>query len=778
MRAIHRKLVRDLFALKAQVLTIALVVVAGVSCVVGLMGAYGALVTAQQSFYAQARFADVFLQFRRAPLELIDRVSSIDGIAAVEARIVKDVLLDLPDLSEPAVGRLISLGQKLNQVVLRHGAMPDPRQPEEVLISEGFARAHGFTPGARFKGILNGRLRELRVSGIALSPEYVYALRSDQPLPDDLRFGAIWASREFLADVFGFSDGFNDLSVELSKGAPAGQVIAGLDRFFAPYGGTGAYSRDQQPSHRALRDEISQQRILATTVPVIFLAVASFLVHLVMMRLIGTQRQQIAALKAIGYGNLSVGLHYLGMVLVIVFLGSIGGVMLGTWFGNLLTGSYERFFHFPVLRFRPDPVHALFGAGASFLFACSGALIAVLRVVRLPPAEAMRPPAPTSYRRTVLDRARFLIRLPVRERMMIRVFVTKPVRTLLTTVGIGAGVAIVIAGLFWGDVIDEILRVQFQQLQREDALVSFVDPMDASVVHEIAGIPGVQKTEGIRVVPVRLRAGTIHRLTAIFGIPDASQLRPVLKETLLSEGIQLSLGLAKQLGIGPGHPVQVEVLEGIRPVRQARVSGIVEERVGAFAFMERGALNRLLREGDLVSSVAITVEPDSEKAVYRKLKERPKVASVNLRKEFSRTFRKIMAGILLLFATILSLFASFIAVGVVYNSARIALSERSWELAALRVLGFTRAEVFRLIISEIALEVLLAIPLGIVMGRMLAATLVTLFHTETFQIPFLIEPKTYAFGALVVLAAAIMSAALVRRNVYRIDLMSALRARE
>lgn len=787
MRALDRKLVRDLTGMRGQVVTIALVIASAITIFVATMGAYQSLLGARADYYRDARFADIFASLKRAPDALEPQLAALPGIGQLETRLVEDVTIDLPGVAVPISGRMIALpahGEaKLDRLYLRRGRRPAPNTPDEVLANEAFAEANGLHPGSHISAILNGKYQDLRITGIVLSPEYVFASRAGEPLPDNKRFGIFWMGHEAMAKAFDLDGAFNDIVATLAPRASEPAVLAGLDRLLEPYGGLVAYGRYDHPSNRYLNDEIAQQAVMATTIPVIFLAVAGFLLNVVLGRLIRTQREQTAALKALGYGNPAIAVHYLSFVIAIVLVGSVlglaGGVVLGRW----MTGNYTMFFRFPVLDFRLPPWVPLAGAGISLVAGVSGAVSAVASVVRLAPAEAMRPPAPITYRQGLFARLGWIAVLPARRRMMLRGITGRPLRTAMTALGIAFAVSIVTLSFFWQDAIDYMIAVQFTAADRSDATVTFTGPVRARGWREVAGLPGVISAEGYRSVPVRLRVGPRSYRTAISGIPDGAQLRQLLDRklaliTVPPDGLLLSRRLSVRLSVLPGDAVTVEVLEADRPVRQVPVVALVDDIIGLNAYMNLGALNRLMREGATINAVAVAVDSRHAGELYRRLKSVPKVETVSIKRLTLQTFHETVALLVLVMSAVFAGFSVVIAVGVVYNNARIALQERAWELASLRVLGFTRAEVSQMLLAEIAVEVALAIPIGLVLGYWLVRLLIAWHETELYEIPAIITSRTYAIAAVIVVVSATLSALAVRRRIDTLDLVAVLKTRE
>lgn len=785
--ALDRKLFRDLWLMKGQVLAICLVIGSGVATFVMSTNTQHSLRLTQQTYYERYRFAHVFAHLKRAPEPLSRRIAEIPGVQEVEARVLFDVTLDVPGLPEPAVGRLISVPEgrpsKLNRTHLRQGRNLAPGEPNQVLVSEAFAHAHGFRPGDHVSAVINGRKQRLEIVGVALSPEYIYSLRGGDLFPDDKRFGVFWMNYRPLAAAFNMEGAFNDLTISLLPGANETEVIKRVDALTAPYGGLGAYGRYDQVSNRFVSDEIKQLRTMAIMAPTIFLSVSAFLLNVVLGRTIRLQREQIGTLKAFGYSEWDVGWHFVKMVLLIVGAGIMIGLVLGTLLGQDMTRMYSQFYHFPIFGFHLDPFLVVSAVIVAVLAGVGGTLSAVHRAAQLPPAVAMRPEPPADYRPTLLERIGLTHWLSQTERMILRHLERYPVKAGITIFGIATAVAVLVVGRFAVDSLDFIMEVQFQRAQLQDLSVAFVEPRPYRAVHEMVHLSGVTACEPFRSVPVRLRFGHRSRRQAILGIPSDLRLQRLLDENLRPvnlppDGLVMSSKVAELLGCRAGDRITVEVLEGERPVREVPVATLVKEFIGSSCYMNLDALNRLLREGRSVSGAYLTVDELQQTTVYQQLKETPQVASVSAKQVSLDSFRKLLAENLLKMMFINFIFSTVIAFGVVYNSAMISVSERGRELASLRVLGLTRGEISYVLLGELGLLTLLAIPLGMVLGYTLSYGLSLTLDTELYRIPLVVRPWTYARAASIVLTATIISGLFVRRKLDRLDLVAVLKTRE
>ena len=787
MNTLNRKLLRDLWRLRGQVLAIAMVVASGVAVLVMSLATLNSLQETASTYYERYRFADIFASVTRAPEQLAGRIATIPGVQHAETRISKLATLDIADFKEPVIGQLVSIPERgesvLNRLALLAGRRVQPNHPDEVVLSEPFAEAHGLTTGSRLHAVIHGKRRTLTVVGIALSPEHVYAIGPGALMPDNQRFGILWMGRDALAAAYDLDGAFNDIALSLLHGTRPEAVIQPLDQLLARYGGIGAIARADQLSNWFLMNEIDQLGTMARILPTIFLIVAAFLTNMVLARIIATERSEIGLMKAFGYRNTEIGWHYARMVMSITAIGIVLGWLVGAWFGKVSTGLYAEFYRFPLLIFAPPPSTFAIGALVSLGAALAGTFSSLRRAAALPPAEAMRPPAPPLYRRTRLSTSRLAAGLDQPTRIILRQITRWPGRALLTSAGIGLSVGVLVMALQWLDSINHIVQVYFYDTQRQDMMVGLVEAQSDTAAHELSRLPGVLSVEPMRIVSAYLRHGNRSHRGALTGIPPDAQLQRIYDAggyvvPLPPGGVVLGTKLAEKLGVTPGDTLQVDVLEGRRPQLQIPVVGVFETYIGIPAFIDISTLNRLLKERPSLEYANLLVDDAARPALYDTLKGMPEISAVMLREAAIRTFNDTLAETLLIYISFFAMFACTLGFGVVYNSTRIALSERGRELATLRVLGFSRAEISYILLGEVALLIFIGLPLGCLAGQGLAWLMTSAFETELYRVPLIIELSTYGTAILVALLATAASAALVRRRLDRLDLIAVLKTRE
>lgn len=786
MSMLDRKLLRDLARLWAQALALALVMACGVATILIAVGASRSLEETRNAFYERYRFATVFSGARRAPLHLESRIEAIRGVAGAELRIVRPVLLDIEGMAEPATGMAVSVPDfaepAVNRLYLRKGRLPEAGRDDEVAVVETFADAHKFTPGDRFKAVMNGRKRELTIVGIVLSPEYIYAIGPGDLVPDNKRFGIFFMSQKALSGLFDMEDAFNDVALTTRRNADLRHVVDQLDEILKPYGGSGAYERKDQISHAFLDSELTQLDAMARVIPPIFLFVSAFLVNMILSRLVALEREQIGLLKAVGYSDFGIGWHYAKLVIVIALVGLAIGAAAGTWAGQGLTRIYAAFYSFPFLIFRSDPDLYLIAGGITLLAALAGATRSIWSIRNLPPAVAMRPPAPTRYR-SFLGQTQGQHLLSQMTVMAIRHLIRWPVRSAFTVLGTSMSVALLITALFSLDSVDEMIDTIYFKAERQDATLTFADERGPRALEAALSLPGILRAEPFRATTVEMRNGHYSRRLSVVAKEPEADLSRVLDVDqnpveLPPSGIMLTERAARLLHLRTGDRVTVEFLEKDHRITELTVTGIVQSYVGLNAYMSLEALDRAMPEGPRISGVRVEIDHNELDRVYDEIKQTPALASIALQGVSRKNFRNTIAENINVMTTVYVMLAVIITIGVIYNSARIQLSERARELASLRVLGFTRMEVSGVLLTELGIIVVLAQPLGWLLGYLFAWGVAKGFESDLFRIPLVVSDKTFAFSSLVVLAAAFVSALIVRRRIDRFDLVAVLKTRE
>ena len=786
MSALNRKLLRDVWRWRGQVLAIVAIIGCGIGSFVAFANVSSSLRISLEAYYDRYQFADVFDQLTRAPDLLKKRIERIPGVATVQTRVVRDVTIDIPGRPEPATGKLISIPDEmppvLNGLHMRMGRYPRPDVPGEAIVSQAFADGNHLGIGSTVGAVLNGRWQRLTIVGVALSPEYVYEVPpTGQPYPDPAHFGVLWMANKHVSSAFDMYASFNDVALRLAHGADPAQVIAALDRMLDRYGGVGAYDRSEQASARLLRDVLVRLDTSGPFMAALFLAVAAFLLNVLMVRLVGTQRMQIATLKAFGYSNASIAAHFLSFVALIVLFGALAGAALGIWWGHSFTNLYSTlFFHLPELRFTTDVWVFVKALSFCALASAAGALVAVRAASRLVLAEAMRPESPETYHKTLLERASAAIGLPIELRIVSRNIEHKRLVSALSIAGVSLAIALLILARYIPDATSLIYDILFNRMQRDDATVTFVHELEPAAALDLASLPGVLRVEPFRAVAARVSYDNVQRRVAITGLLPHGILRRIVDlqghvVSLPAHGVLISRTLARLLRVPVGAMLDLDILEDRRQHLKVPVVGTVDEFIGTSVYADINTLDRLLDQHGQISGAYLSLDARRSAQFDDAIKRVPEVAGVSFRQASMTNFNRVLAQGMRIDESMIFVFACIIAFGVAYNTARIALSERAVELSSLRILGFTRTETWRILVGEQLFFMTAAVAPGIVAGALFTRWLAVIRSTEDYTLPWVFMPSAVMFALLFVAAMTAISLLMVRRQVDHLDVVAVLK---
>ncbi|MEM1429889.1 MAG: ABC transporter permease [Pseudomonadota bacterium] len=787
MSPLTHKLLRDLWRMKGQALAIAMVIAMGVMLLVMMTGLVNSLEQTRDTYYERYRLADVFAPVARAPNLTLADLAEIPGVSAVEGRVNGAALIDIEGRSVPVQAQAVSLpdfgAPALNDIFLSDGRMLDSDRSDEILLLESFALAHGLGPGDRLEATMNGARRDFHIVGLAQSPEFIFTTAPGELVPDDARFGVIWMSTSALAAAYDLDGAYNEALIGLSRSADQEAVLAAVDRQLAPYGPTGAYGLEDHLSDLFITQEIEGLRATNQSVPPIFLAVAAFLLNIVVSRMVESEREEIGLMKAFGYTNWEVGAHYFRLVLAIAAGGAILGCLFGVVSGRAMVGVYTQFYKFPFLIFDLDEKSFVIGVAVSIAAASAGGVLVLRRVFALTPSEAMRPPAPADYSRAGRFGQAFVGLLDQPTRMVLRRITRQPMRMAGAVVGIACGMALSASTITIYAGFTKTIDLTFAVVDRSDVTVSFTHPVSEKTILEMQRHEGVLRVEPVRDVPVVMRNGLEEHRGALTGMVQEASLSRALDADgapipIRTDGVVMSETLANILGIASGDSVTVDVREGRQPVLDLPVVAIADSLLGAPAYMDIGALNRVLKEPGRVSGAHLLIDEAYADEIYTWLKGMPVVAGVSLKSEARIAFERMLNTGAGWSRFIIGALAYIITFGIVYNAARIAYAERARDLASLRVIGFSKGEAAYVLLGELAAVVIVALPLGTLLGHYVSVLMATAYSTEVYQVPAIFDLATYGSAALVVIAAAVTSGLLVKRDLDRADLVAALKTRE
>jgi len=790
LSTLNRKLVRDLWRHKGQAVAVTAVILCGIADYVCVSSAYRNLKLTRDTYYREYRLADFWIPLERAPKSAVFKVAAIPGVTRTRGRIVKDVNLDIAGSDDPTIGRIVSLPDKpqtiLNDIHLVRGRYFSSDALDEVIVSDRFATANNLRVGDRLRATINNKKETLRIVATALSPEYVYVIRNSQEfIPNNRGFGILFVKETFAEMILDMRDACNEIVGSVDDPARLDAVFDRAKRILQPYGVLATMKQYDQLSNRFLSDEITGLGVAAKIDPAIFLGIAAMILMLMLGRMVKRERTEIGVLKAYGYSDLAITAHYLKFASLVGVAGWLGGMVVGHWLGWWMIATYQKFYQFPILRYR------FYGdvLGLSLLIALAsgwlGASVAVVRVLRISPAESMRPEAPRLGGAILLERVGwFWRRASFSWKMILRNMARYKIRAAVTVFGVAMATGILIIGRFVTDSMDRLMQHQFRDVQRQDMKVTFVAERGREAIGDLRRLDRVRRVEPLFEYPFEVYAGWRKKELLITGLrPDTQLLRLLDTEgraiELGEDGLILTERTAHELGLRAGDRVVLKPMIGkIKKERSVLVREPVRQYLGMGAYMNLDALSRLMDENLAVNAALLRIDRGAERRLTRQLKDIPAVAAVEIKKEALLSFEKTLATSMKIMNAILLIFAGVIAFAIIYNATAITITERSRELASLRVLGFSLDEVGRIVFRENWLLSVVGVAVGVPLGLGLCRLLILAYETDLYRLPFAVRNRTFVLTALSIALFVLLANWSSRRRLAKLDMVEVLKSRE
>ncbi|MCD6415658.1 MAG: FtsX-like permease family protein [Planctomycetes bacterium] len=786
---LHRKLARDLRGGWGQFTAAAAVVLWATVLFVSFQVTYRSLLHSRDSYYRRCNFADFFVDLENAPSSALSAAQSIKGVWRVRGRIVKEVSLEMEGEEGAAVGRIISMPRRrddlINDIYMVSGSYFPGAASEEVIINQRFAEANGLAVGDSLRATINERKEDLRIVGTAYSPEYVYPLRdARQFAPDDKGFAIIFARRGFVEDAFDMTNDFNNLVGVLRPGADVEAVLDRAKERFSRYGVYARYGRARQLSHNYLEQELQGVKVSARIVPAIFLTVAAVVIHIIMRRMVQMQRTQIGLLRALGYGRLRIALHYISYALVVGVAAAALGVVGGLYLARGILAMYHPFFRFPSLRVQSAPSALLLAFGLSCGMCVLGALRSAWKAMRLDPAVALRPRAPRLERIVHRDAlAPLWEKVPLTWRMNARNALRNKTRAAFTVFGVAISMMMLVVGRNNMNLFNWIVKHQYEDVELADFRVDFADQRPTHSILDVEAVAGVRRAEGVLQVGAELRNGWRKKEALIMGLPAGSELYRVCdaegnRVPLPPDGLIVPARIADALGIRRGQQITLDPYLRGKDERPAVVRGVVKQYIGLVVYADRRYLSRLLGEGDMVNSALVDSDAVPTQQAMDRLDDMPGVMAVTSARRMLQNLMEEMADLMNV-ATLIQIFAAaIIAFAVIYNVTSVNIAEQERDLAGLRSLGYGRGQVADIATNDIMPLGIAGICLGMPIAHMACQAMAKAYETDIYRLPVIVSATSYGESAVVVMLFLLIARWICRRRAERIKIAQRLKTRE
>lgn len=789
MGVLGRKLFHFIGRNLGQFLAAAAVVALGIMVYVSMNTAYSSLSKSQTRLYQDNHFADYYFQTVKAPQEVVKQIEKVPGVRIATGRIQTDLAI-IKTNDDRATARLVSytlpVQNQVNGIAVEKGRMFTSNQNSgsiEALVDPQYASANHINWGDSTAVVVDGRERFLTVVGTGSGPEFVYPLKDAADiLPDPLKFGIFMVETGQAQKLLNMDGQINQVLLQFSPGADQTQVIAAVQEILQPYGLIGSYPRKNQISHAVLQAKLDGIHSIAVYLPVMFLAMAGVIQLIILRRMVNTQRTQIGVMKALGYDNVQIMLHYTWYALAVSVLGAIIGIVLGVLMAGAISNLYNQYFNLPG-GLQPLNLQTL---GSSLLLSLGIGAAAGLSgsrgVVRINPAEAMRPEPPKNGNRILLEKWPVLWeRMTPAWKMTLRSISRNPGRFAITMIGVIFSIGLLIIAFFYNDAVDYMMQKTFNEGERYDITVRFNSPIPENELINISRLDGVLNAEAFMEMPVKIHFRNRAEDEILLAYPTGLSMRKLEDEngnpiSVPADGIILNQRTANKLGVSKGDSVEVETQLPLGPIHHesVKIAGETQQLFGGGSYINLEQANHILQESHLVSGAMIRVESGQESQVESQLDKMLGISFILNRQKEIRIFQNDMS-VVTSAVSIMILFAVLLGFAIIYNASVINLGERRRELASLRVMGFTVKEISSLLFKENIILLMAGILAGLPFGRILVKSYIESVSTDQFTLPVVIYPRTYLFSAIGAIIFVMAAYRLAVRSIKHLDMVATLK---
>jgi putative ABC transport system permease protein len=783
MKKTNLMLLRMILQSKSQFIAILLIIITGISVFTGMNMVAVNMQSTVDLYYSQNSFPHLFVKTNGFPENETKKIESLPGVKNASGRVTLEGRMLTEDPNERVNLRLHSTSSDNNALCKNTlmGGTLNLKKAKDVLVVDQFAIARGIEIKDKITIQVGGLQYSLDVVGIVANPENVYMMENAQSLlPDSKTFGVLYVSESFAQWVTGLPGSYNELLVEMVIGTDEDQLKDDMEDEMEAYGIKQSIDREGHLSNSVLDSEISGLDLMADSLPIIFLIVAGLILMMMLGRMVKRDRMKIGVLKAMGYSNRSVLMHYVGYAGLAGILGGLIGSLAGMALAGWMTRYYLTFFHIPIANVEVYYYYILLGIGVSTFLCIIAGIIGARGVLKISPADAMRSDAPKTGKNILFQRISwFWKRLSFSNKMILKNIFRSKKRSAFVLAGVALTFGMMLFTNSMTGVIDQMMNKHFTEFQKMEYNITFVQPVEESTIYDMTYLVDVDAIEGKIEYPFTLSSGNKEKTVTIIGLDENTQFFQFNdsqgdKVPIPKRGILLSSNLAKALDVVAGDSIRIKSFIPGKEDVYTRVSQVVTQTLGINGFMSIDYMGQLLLEKNLITGVFL----DSRDAkINEKLIKVPNISSV-MSSEASRAVYQEYMTMMILAIGFMVVFSGLLGFAIVYNATIVNLSSREMEFSSLRVLGFTRNEIFRMLLKENNILLVVGIIIGIPVGTILSAYSGAAFSTDIYSIAMTPTIGAFVLSTIYTIIFVLIAQLATYRKVQSLDFLKALKSRE
>jgi putative ABC transport system permease protein len=782
MKKLDKRLLRMIKQSKGQFISITVIVAVALCIYIMFSVTSINLQNAVDSYYKITNISDLTAEVVRIPQGALEDLKSIHGITEVQGRVSFDVPLEVSDKDEKVNIRILSLpdgGGTVNKLYGLEGTAARSDDENSVILLKQFAEARNIKVGDIITPRINGRLHNLKVCAIASSSEFIYLMENEQSLmPVPEKFGIVYASEAFSQSIFGYRGYYNEVMIKTDGQSKIDDIIDLVEKKLDKYGVKKITKLEDQLSNDVLVQELDGIKMMSSILPVMFLMVAAIIISIMLSRIVNNDRIAIGILKALGYGNLGILSHYTKYALLIGLSGSLLGITGGMLLAIPMSKVYVYYFNIPLFGVKIQYNYIIYSIILTSLFCIASGLFGARGVLHILPADSMRPEAPKAGKRILIERITVLWRhVPFSWKMIIRNIMRNKRRFAFLVLGLALAYAINIVPLYMGDAMISMFELQYGEYQKMDYTIQFKKPLNERVIVDIKHLADIKQIEPRIEYPFELINGWKKKTVNIIGVPLNTDFHVFMDRNnamiqLPEKGILITEAIAKELDAERGDIITVKSFIPGKEDVELHVTNIFKQYLGANAYMNIEAMDELFLDKQLITGVSVVSENDLKEEL-KDIKNISSVLSIIDMKDVFVDFLdtiNIAIGFYILFGGILSF-------ALIYNATIIGISERMTEFASLRIMGFDKRDVYRMISKENFIIAGIAVIAGIPFGAAMIRGMIEFFSSDMMTLPVMYPVKVFILAAVATMLFVAVAQLATLKKIYKINFIDALKSR-
>lgn len=780
MKKLDKRLFRLINNTKGQYIAVLAIVVTGLFVFTAVSNSALNLKDSLNDYYVETNFADIFVSAISLPQKLESSIIGESDISEAEARLVFDTSFITDDDEDKVNVRAVSVDKnenKINKLYIKSGKRA--LSEKDIIVIEQFAVARNINVGDQIKLQINGRQYKFNVSAIAASSEYTYIMENEQAmLPDPENFGIVYIEEDYLRKIYGSKGNFNEILIEINNEDKLDETSEFLEDHLDKYGVKRVIKKDDQLSNSMMKQEIEGLEMMSKSVPVIFLVFAGIMLSSMLSRIIKKDRTAIGILKALGYKNSEVIVHYLKYAASVGVIGGLIGSIVGTALSGAMTNYYLVFFNIPTLTIKVYYDRIIISIILSCLFCIVSGFWGVKGITKINPAESMKPESPGKGKRILIEKIKIIWNhIPFSWKMVLRSIFREKKKFAFVGAAVAITCGMMVMTIWMIDIMDVMFNKHYNEFMKMEYNINFIGFENENAKKEVAENINVEDIEGRIELPFELENGKkskivnvigLEKNTVFYGFEDMKGSKVYIPD----DGILISSNLATGLNVKTGDSILLKNFLPNKDDGYVTVKGIIKQSLGINGYMNLNYLNDKFLDKGIINGIYLNSDDD----VSSKLKDVKNINTIQSQNDMRSAFEEY-TGLINVSMGFMVIFSGLLGFIIMYSMTLMSINERTLEFSSLRVMGFSKKEIFNMLVRENMIMSFIGIIVGIPLGLWLVNYMATSYTTDVYSMNEPVSAISVVIAMILTIVFLISAQFMTYAKIHKLDFMQALKNR-